>query len=647
MICTTLRARLPAALLGVLWAWTALAQQGAITFTPNFREPTDIEQVIEVVAEVTGRTILVDSRVRGSQVQLYNTQPMTAEQVWGLFLEILQTSTFAAVESGSGTWRIVPDANLRAEASTITRGSGAEIVTRWINADNISATQLVPVLRPLLPQTAQLTAVTGTNTLILVDRADNVDRIVDLISLIDNANTQGFESVQLNFASAEDVAQKLTQLAQAQAAGGAVGAQVIPDERTNSIVLTGTDSQRNQFRELASQFDRPSTQGGGSQVRYLNYADAEEVATNLQAQFGGAQVVEDAETAADPTGGNVSVWADIGTNSIVMAAPSSVMRDMLAIIDSLDIPRAQVHIQAIIVEMSESRAAELGLTWIIDGSGGDQAAALTNFSAIGGGVLSLAQIGATGTPDPSILPDGVIAAVGDISDSGTSWAAVVSALQGDGQTNVMQLPELVVLDNEEGSIVVGQNVPFQSGQFTNVAGNQSAINPFSLIERQDVGTTLTITPRINEGTGMQLEILQEVSSLSTSTIASDVITNTRKIETSVFVDDGDILVLGGLIDDQLRENEQRVPGLGNIPGLRWLFRGRRTDRSKSNLMVFIRPTILRDSLDASQITGAKYRALQDQQQILNEEPVQLMKDTERPTLPPLTEEDPAPVPTPD
>jgi general secretion pathway protein D len=248
---------------------------------------------------------------------------------------------------------------------------------------------------------------------------------------------------------------------------------------------------------------------------------------------------------------------------------------MLRIVDALDIPRAQVHVQAIIVEMSDSRAAELGLTWIVDGSGGDQVAALTNFSATTGGILNLAQIGAGGIPDAGLISDGVTAAIGSLSDSGTSWAAVVSALHGDAQTNVLQTPELVVLDNVEASINVGQEVPFLTGTYANAGGNQGgAVNPFSTIQREPVGTTLTITPRINEGTGMRLIIEQITSSISSSAVASDVITNERSIVTEVFVEDGDILVLGGLMDDQLRENEQRVPGLGNIPGLRWLFRAR-------------------------------------------------------------------------
>ena len=634
---TRLRTRLLVMLLVAAFNAPAFAQDDEISFTPNFREDTDIQRVIEVVADVTGETIIVDQRARGMQVRLYNSEPMTADEIWQLFLQILQINALTAIES-SGIWRVVPEQNLRAEASAIGEGVGAEVVTRYIRVENVPAAQLVPVLRPMIPQTGQFGAVPGTNTLILVDRAENVARIVQIIEAIDTANAQGYSVVPLQFASAEDVTQKLLQLAQAQTAVGLVGLQAIPDERTNSVFLTGTPSQLERYREYAEELDRPSTQGGGSQVRYLNYADAEEIATNLQAQFGGTRVVEDAETAADPTGGNVTIWADIPTNSLVMAAPSSVMRDMIAIVDALDIPRAQVHVQAIIVEMSENRAAELGLTWLVDGAGGDQAAALTNFSAVGGGILQLAQVGTGGALDPNLLPDGVIAAVGDLNDSGTSWAAVVQALDSDAETNVLQFPEVVVLDNAEARLHVGQEVPFLSGSFTQTGvGGAAGVNPFSTVNREPVGTTLTITPRINEGTGMRLSISQVVSSISSSAVASDVITNLREIETEVFVNDGDILVLGGLVDDQLRGTEQGIPGLRRIPGLRWLFRARNAERTKSNLMVFIRPTILRDSVAANQLTGEKYRALQEQQRQRDEAPVPLLTGVERPALPPLSE----------
>ena len=630
-----LRTRLLAPIIFAAFASPVLGQDDQLTFTPNFREPTAIEQVIEVVADVTGRRILVDQRVRGQQVTLFNSDPMSADEIWQLFLEVLQINAFTAVESSNNTWRIVPEQNLRSEVSR-SEGVGAEIVTRSITVNNIAATQLVPVLRPMMPQTAQLGAVPNTNSLILVDRADNVERIVQIIQAIDGANTQAMDIVTLQYASSEDVAQKLMTLVQGQTAGGLSGLQAIPDERTNSVFLTGTSVQLERYREIAEELDRPSTQGGGSRVRYLNYADAEEIATNLQAQFGGTQVIEDAETAADPTGGNVTIWADVPTNSLVMAAPSSVMRDMIAIIDALDIPRAQVHVQAIIVEISDDRAAELGVTWLVDGVGGDSAAILTNFSNVGG-ILNLAQIGVGGTPDPSVIRPGVTAAVGDLNDAGTSWAAVVQAFAGDASTNILSRPELVVLDNAEAEINVGQEVPFLTGQFTNTGAAQGSVNPFQTSQREQIGTILRITPQINEGTGMQLTIEQETSSIASTTSSGDFITNKRTIATEVFVDDGDILVLGGLIDDQLRESEQRVPGLGRIPGLRWLFRARDTDRTKSNLMVFIHPTILRDSDDAAQMSSDKYRALREEQERRAEEPVPLMRDVERPTMPPLDE----------
>jgi general secretion pathway protein D len=630
-----LRARWISGLLLVIITRPLLAQDNQL-FTPNFRE-TDIQQVIEVVATVTGRTIIADQRARGMVITLYRQQPMTADELWQTFLQMLQINALVAVES-QGIWRIVPEATLRTEASTIGGGVGAEVVTTTITVENVPPAQLVPILRPMMSQSAQLGGVQGTNMLILVDRADNTARILDIVRQIDRANAQDILVVSLAFASAEDVTQKLTGIVQAQSAGGLVGLQAIADERTNSVILTGTPNQLEYYRGVAESLDLPSNQGGGSQVRYLYYADAEEIASNLQSQFGGTPVVEDAETAADPTGGNVSVWADVGTNSLVMSAPSRVLQNMLEIVDKLDIPRAQVHVEAIIVEMTDSRAAELGLTWAIDGASGEQAAVLTNFSGTIGGILQLAQIGAGGVPDPSAIADGVTAAVGRTSDSGASWAAVVQALQGDAQTNVLQRPSLVVLDNEEASINVGQEVPFLTGQYTNSGGgNQGSVNPFSTIQREPVGTTLTITPRINEGTGMRLTILQENSSISSSAVASDVITNERTIQTEVFVNDGDILVLGGLMDDQLRENEQRVPGLGRIPGLKWLFRARNTERAKSSLMVFIRPTILRDSVDANRTTGDRYNLLRNDQLRRSAEPVPLMRDTDRPLLPPLNE----------
>jgi general secretion pathway protein D len=315
----------------------------------------------------------------------------------------------------------------------------------------------------------------------------------------------------------------------------------------------------------------------------------------------------------------------------------------MAIINQIDIPRLQVQVDAIIVEVTESKAAQLGVTWLLNGADSDKALGVTNFSSTTGSITQLATAGSGTTPSTSSIPQGISAAIGRIRDGGTSWAALVTALRGDADTNVVSTPQIVTLDNEEAEIKVGQEVPFVTGQFTNAgSANVGTVNPFQTIQRQEVGTKLKITPQINEGSGVKLKIEQETSSISAgATGAVDLITNNRTISTSVFVNNGDVLVLGGLIDDQMRNNEQRVPGLGRIPGLGWLFRARKTERVKTNLMVFIRPTILHDEKDAQFQTNAKYRFIQDLQRQMNESNAPLLRSGERPTVPSLSDAPPA------
>jgi general secretion pathway protein D len=459
---------------------------------------------------------------------------------------------------------------------------------------------------------------------------------------MDQAGTQDIEVIQLENASADEVVRMLSQLnTAAQAAGGSPPIQVIPDPRTNSVLLSGSGTVKLQMRALIAHLDTPSSEGGDTLVRYLNYADAEDLATKLQAQFGGSgggAPATPAEGASPAASGPVTIWADPGTNALVINAPERVRADMLAIINQIDIPRLQVQVDAIIVEISEKKAAEFGVTWITRGSGDDTTPiGFTNFQ---GGIIQLANIG-TDPPNTSVLQEGLTLGIGSIADAGTSWAALLTALRGDGESNVVSTPSIVTLDNEEAEIRVGSEVPFLTGQFTNTGASAGSVNPFQTIQREQVGTSLKITPQINEGSGVKLEIEQETSSLAQSSgDAVDLVTNTRTITTSVFVNDGDVLVLGGLIDDQLREGEQRVPGLGRIPGLGWLFRKRTTNHDKSNLMVFIRPTILKTPEDARFQTNSKYRYIQDIQRQLGQDPVQLMRDEVRPAIPPLPEEGP-------
>jgi general secretion pathway protein D len=616
------------------------AQQGRL-YTANYRE-ADIRQVADQVQQVIGRPIIIDPRVR-AQVTVLSNAPMTREGFYRLFLSMLEVHGFAALDSGDAI-EIVPDANARF-------GSGDDYVTQAVVLDNIGAAQLVPILRPLLPQSAHLAAHPTSNALIIADRPQNIGRILSLVRRMDQASTGDIEVVSLENASADEVQRTLSALNQAsQAQGGAPPVQVIADVRTNSILLSGPSSTRLRYRALIAHLDTPTAQGGNTQVRYLNYADAEDLATKLQAQFGGSgggarapgPAPAEGAGAGPANSGPVTIWADAGTNALVINAPERVRQDMMAVINQIDIPRLQVQVDAIIVEVTESKAAQLGVTWLLNGADSDKALGVTNFSSTTGSITQLATAGSGTTPSASSIPQGISAAIGRIRDGGTSWAALLTALRGDADTNVVSTPQIVTLDNEEAQIEVGQEVPFVTGQFTNAgSANVGTVNPFQTIQRQKVGTRLKITPQINEGSGVKLKLEQETSSISAgATGAVDLVTNNRTITTSVFVNDGDVLVLGGLIDDQMRNNEQRVPGLGRIPGLGWLFRARKTERIKTNLMVFIRPTILRDEKDAQFQTNAKYRFIQDLQRQMNESKAPLLRSGERPSVPPLPDAPP-------
>jgi general secretion pathway protein D len=623
------RAALCASILACFAGGESQGQQQPVLYTANYRE-ADIRMVIEQVQQVIGRPIIIDPRVR-AQLTVLSNAPMTADAFYRTFLASLEVHGFVALESGNSI-QIVPDANARF-------GAGEDYVTQAIILDNIGAAQLVPILRPLLPQSAHLASHPSSNALIIADRPQNMRRMLELVRRMDQAGTQDVEVIQLENASADEVVRMLGQLnTAAQAVGGSPPIQVISDPRTNSVLLAGNGAVKLQMRALIAHLDTPTAQGGDTLVRYLNYADAEDLATKLQAQFGGgsAAPAAPAEGGAAATSGPVTIWADAGTNALVINAPERIREDMLAVINQIDIPRLQVQVDAIIVELSEEQTAALGVTWL---RADDEFVGITNFSnAGGGGILGLAGAAAAETPSLSAIAEGISIGVGRLTGTG-GWAALLNALRGDAGTNIVSTPQIVTLDNEEAEIRVGQEVPFVTGQFTNTGANQGSVNPFQTIQREEVGTSLKITPQINEGSGVKLEIEQETSSLGAAVEgASDLITNTRNIMTSVFVNDGDVLVLGGLIDEQLRESDRRVPGIGRVPGLGWLFRSRTTDRQKTNLMVFIRPTILRDPADARFQTNTKYRYIQDLQRQMEDDPVRLLREFDRPLLPPLPED---------
>jgi len=608
-----------------------------ITITPNYKE-ADIRQIVEAVGEVTGRNFIIDPRVNGNVTMLSST-PMSPDAFYEAFLSILEVYGFIAMETGDIT-KILPNASARQYPGFLnTSDAGADdIVTQVIQVQNIGAAQLVPILRPLIPQYGHLAAHPGSNMLIISDRALNVERMVRIIRRIDQSNDEDIEVVPLSHASATEVVRVLTALTQAPRSDGLpVTTTLVADSRTNSVLIGGDKSERLRLRVLIAHLDTPLEDGGDTQVRYLRYADAEELSTKLQQHFTQQAAAEGAAPSA-VSGAGVSVWADAQTNAIVVNAPPKMMRSLMSIVDKLDIRRAQVLVEAIIVEVLADNTSEIGVTWAVDGTGSNSPIALTNFPSAGPGVVQLAGAiasGGSGTADPTpLIGDGITLGVGRISDTGTSFAAILRALQGDADTNIISTPTLVTTDNEEASLNVGQEVPFVTGSFSNTGGVGGGVNPFQTIQREQVGVKLVITPQINEGgSSLLLKISQEISSIAASAEAVDLITNERIIETTVIVEDGEILVLGGLLEDTLRESNQRVPILGSIPLLGALFRTQKVDSVKTNLMVFIRAKILRDSVQTALETGAKYNAIRDVQR--QSSSFGVLRTKERPMLPPL------------
>jgi general secretion pathway protein D len=487
-------------------------------------------------------------------------------------------------------------------------------------------------LRPLIAQIAHFAAHPESNMLVISDRAGNVDRIAEIIRRMDVGGETDTEVIRLENAAASDVVATLQSLAQtASAAQGAPVASFVADARTNSILLSGTAPARLRYRAVIVHLDTPISGGAETDVRYLQYADAEELAGALASQFGGSAGTDG--NPGSPGEGGVTIWSHAATNALVINAPPKVKQDIMSIVDRIDIRRAQVLVEAIIVELSQSTAAELGVTWIAEGAGSNQPIAVTNFGTTG--VVPLAAgAGGDGGPSASSIGQGITAGIGRIVDGGTSWAAILTALQGDSNSNIISMPRVTAIDNEESEIKVGKEVPFVTGQFTNTGAAAGSVNPFQTIQREEVGTSLRITPQITSGTGMILTIEQESSSIDLGTTnAADIVTNTRSISTQVYAEDGEILVLGGLTADELKESEQRVPAIGRVPGFGWLFKARKAERNRAYLFVFIRPTILRDSSTAGRETSAKYNDIRNEQLQQAEEKIPLMRRETRPVLP--------------
>jgi len=597
----------------LLWVSSSFAQ----TVTLNLKD-ADINALIGTVAEVTGKNFIVDPRVKG-KVTVISSRAMNAEEVYQVFLSILKVHGFAVVPSGE-VMKIVPDVSAKQDSipnvSDETPGRGDEMVTRVIQVDNVAAAQLVPILRPLVPQQGHLAAYPETNVLIISDRAENVARLVDIIRRVDKVSDSEVEVIRLEHASAAEVVRILNAISRTQPAAGkgpGAGAQtLVADERTNSVLLGGDRADRLRLRAIISHLDTPLERDGNTKVIYLKYARAADIVETLRG-VGKTQGEEaQAKTAATAIEKQLDIQADEATNSLVITAPPALMRSLEGVIRQLDIRRAQVLVDAIIAEVSERKVRELGVQWVVfDRSAQTSPIGGTNFNNVGTNLVDIAQ-GVINQELVGLTP-GLAFGVGKLGSDTLNFAAVLQALAGDGDTNILSTPSLLTLDNEEAEIIVGQNVPFVTGSFTSTGAAAGSVDPFQTIQREDVGITLRIKPQINEGNAMVMAVEQEVSSISSSGQASDIITDKRSIKTNILAEDGQVIVLGGLIEDRVRESEQKVPFLGDLPLLGYLFRAKQTNKDKVNLMVFIHPTILRDAGTADRYTSSKYNFVRGQQ----------------------------------
>ncbi|MEC8613532.1 MAG: type II secretion system secretin GspD, partial [Pseudomonadota bacterium] len=616
-------------------------------FTVNLKD-TDIQEFIEFVADVTGTTIVIDPAVKG-KVKVVSSKPVSRAELYDLFLSILDVHGYTAVRSGEVV-RVIPNKNARSAPVDVISGTSVindEYVTQVIRLDNVSAAKLIPVLRPLVPQQAHMAAYAPSNAIIISDIRANIDRIAKIIDRMDQSAVKKTEVVKLRYGVATDVVEMLKTLEKSRAGEGADAndeASLVADKRTNSVIVTADEVSIERIKGLIDYLDIPLEQSGNVRVMYLEYADATEVAEVLTRVMQNLARLDD-ESSGRTRAANAAkstIEADEGTNSLIITADTDEMAALEAVIARLDIRRAQVLVEAIIVEIDVTEGRELGLQWLF-----------ANDSGLYGSNISPARQGSNAAIAQAILPEdaasteiGVRDLAGALSqvpgttfgwgvvDQNLTMTTILNTLEKQGNTNILSTPSLLTLDNEEAFITVGQQVPFVTGSYTNTGAANGVANPFQTIQRENVGVTLQVTPQINEGDSVVMDIVQEVSSISQQALsASDVITNERKIETKVLAKDGDIVVLGGLVKDDIQDSQQGVPLLSGIPVLGRLFRNDVVSVTKSNLLVFIRSTIIRDDDDLAGATAEKYRYIRDQQRQRRDQGLMFLDDNLIPVLP--------------
>jgi general secretion pathway protein D len=623
----------------------ALKMPRGAPVTLNFVN-AEIEAVARAMASMTGRQVVLDPRVKGT-INLSSDKPLSPAAAYNQFLAALRLQGYTVVES-AGLDKVVPEADAKLQSGAVSADApgkanplGNQIVTKIFKLNFENAANLLPILRPLISPNNVINVNPGNNSLVITDYADNLQRIARIIAASDVANGSDLEIMPLQFAIASDLAPLLLRLIESGGASPAAAGQtdtgfkttIIAEPRSNALIVRAANPARvSLVKSLVARLDQPTVQGDGGSgnihVVMLKNADATKLAATLRAVMSGevraaapasaGGIAPGAVANANPaaTGGG-QVQADLATNALIITAPDPQYRQLRAVIDQLDARRAQVFVESLIVEVNADRMTEFGVQWQGPiGRAGDAAIGLlgTNFGAGAKNILGLATGAATGTLPAAGLNLGVATQNNGVYTLGF----LARFLEANADGNILSTPNLLTLDNEEAKIVIGQNVPFVTGQYTNAnaGSNSGSVNPFQTIERKDVGLTLKVKPQISESGTVKLTIFQEVSTVQASSVnsASGLITNKRSIESNVLVDDGSIVVLGGLLQDEYSGNNDRVPGLADIPFFGALFRSESRSRKKTNLMVFLRPVVIRDASSSDALSNSRYEQMRGVQQ---------------------------------
>jgi general secretion pathway protein D len=643
----------------------------------------DIDAVVKAVAEMTGRNFILDPKVKGV-VNIVSARPVPKSLVYPTLLSALRLQGFAAVE-GDGITKIVPEADAKQQGSAVVVGGkgggvgagGDRLVTEVFALRYESAVQLVNVLRPLITPNNAIAAVPTGNALVITDYAENLKRIEKIVASLDVPPAGEAIMVPIRYASALDMVQIMGRLLADMpgAAGAPPDVQqrvtLVADPRSNSVLVRGENASRvARARALIEQLDTPGRVGGNIFIIYLRNADAVRVARTLRALFsGGSETTNESAPAATLPGlgtpitagmpasaappltasttpsapafnaGGATIQADTANNALIVMAPEPIYNNIRAIVEKLDVRRAQIYVEALVVEVTADKAAEFGIQWnLLDpnrlSNNQTQVGGGTNFTPRGSG-SNLLDVQTSLSSAGQGLNLAVIR--GSINIGGivvTNIALLARALESDANTNILSTPNLLTLDNEEAKIVVGQNVPFITGQYA-VTGSATTPTPFQTIERKDVGLTLRVKPQITEGGTVRMTIYEEVSRIQDTTNVAGIITSKRSLESTVVVDDGQIIVLGGLIEDSFTDGSSRVPVVGDVPVLGALFRYDNRHRIKTNLMVFLKPTVIRTAGAGAALTSDRYDYLMGEQQRLRPAERPFWPDTTVPELPVL------------